>query len=155
MSSNAFAYSFDVVDSVVLTGTGDGSVWRRSISDMTPPAAPELVLLPDGTLEASVSPILTWTHVDRAVSYHLQIAADTTFSSPFIDTFVAGEADTTDSTNAELQSNNLYYWRVGAIDTDGAAGPWSDVRSFMTILFSLDFPARCGSYGIFSEELQT
>ena len=78
----------------------------------------------------SITPILNWNKVTRAVSYQLQVAEDVQFHTiAFQDT---ADLDSI-SHGAILQNNKNYYWRVRAISSPDTSG-FSDTWSFTTII---------------------
>jgi hypothetical protein len=97
----------------------------------TTPASPTLISPSHGALNVSLTPTLTWGSVSGAISYRLQIATDSLFSSPILNngnittnTFVVP--------SSTLNFQTKYYWRVNATNSI-ATGPWSSVWDFTTI----------------------
>lgn len=86
------------------------------------------LIAPANNAVTDAMPAFSWTAMDGATSYQLQVATNTAFSSG-AQTFsnLAGEMHT-----AAPMSDGVYYWRVRAL-TDSSPGEWSPVRSF-TIL---------------------
>jgi hypothetical protein len=74
--------------------------------------------------------VLRWERVPTAEGYRVQLATDTSFSTPVLD-----DSTLTDTLRAitGLQEATWYYWRVHARNLSGA-GPWSDVWTFRTRL---------------------
>ena len=72
---------------------------------------------------------LVWLKVGDAAAYHLQLAADKTFTSPII--------DTKDITGTAYQTTKLaygtYYFRLSSIAADSYEGVWSDAGCFTLI----------------------
>jgi hypothetical protein len=86
------------------------------------------ILLTPGNLTAVTSgPQFSWTSVNLAASYRVDIAlkSDTRFAAPVIS---ANVKTTYFATVAPLPANS-YIWRVRARNADGV-GPWSTVFSF-------------------------
>lgn len=87
------------------------AVW----SFTTRPAAPAVVTPANGGTNIAVSPLLSWTPVDGAVSYRVQLSAATGFSPLLIDAVVT--ADTVRA--GPLANKTKYYWRVSARNANG------------------------------------
>jgi len=71
---------------------------------------------------------LLWNPHQGTVAYRLQLAADSSFALPLIDTLVT---DTTVCHLEHLVLSRTYYWRVMPI-TDVDMGSWSDIWWFTT-----------------------
>jgi hypothetical protein len=107
---------------------GEASDWSDVRSFRVLPASPSLSTPADRSSLQSLRPNLTWSEVDGATFYTIQISksnsfaqlemADTVFSSSF-------------TPKKDLLSSSTYYWRVRA---ESPAGPsvWSQGRSFTT-----------------------
>ncbi|WP_457653714.1 fibronectin type III domain-containing protein [Rhodocaloribacter sp.] len=96
----------------------------------SPPAsAPSAVDPPDGATDVDTTVDLTWTAVDGATSYSVEVATDDAFTN------VVASADGvsgTTTTVGPLEEGTTYFWRVRAANTAGA-GPWSGAFSFTTL----------------------
>ncbi len=72
---------------------------------------------------------LLWLKVGDAAAYHLQLAADKTFTAPII--------DVKDITATDYQTRKLaygtYYFRLSSIAADNYEGVWSDTARFTLI----------------------
>ncbi|MDX1639050.1 MAG: T9SS type A sorting domain-containing protein, partial [Balneolaceae bacterium] len=82
----------------------------------------------DGATGISTSPTLSWSSVDGADNYRLQLSAQSDFSSVVTDTL--------NLTTAEYQASGLnnsttYYWRVLATSATDTSN-WSEVYDFTT-----------------------
>jgi hypothetical protein len=92
------------------------------------PAAPTLLGPGDDQafdLDSDKEVRLSWKPVGGAQKYSLQIATTRLFANKLID-------DTRSKSSARLgiQGEGNFYWQVSAIDSQGAAGPWSEPRAF-------------------------
>lgn len=106
----------------------------------SPPPAPVLVTPADGGSVTTATPVFDWTDVadpdGDPLTYEIQ--ADNNgcaFPSPEVN--VTGLADSTFTPAAAL-ANGTYCWRVRAVDSFGAAGPWSTTFSFSMVLSAFD-----------------
>ena len=71
----------------------------------------------------------TWTPVNNAVEYQLQISDDFTFSdTQFNETLEGTEA----TPNLTYEKSTTYYWRARGLDNDGN-GAWSNTWSFTIV----------------------
>ncbi|MGC8816671.1 MAG: LapA family protein [Candidatus Hadarchaeum sp.] len=97
------------------------------ITELKPPASPELLFPDDGVTLDTVTPAFDWSDV-AASEYHLEIATDREFSHIIL-TKVTMESSATLSQNEALSYGTVYYWRVRGRNAAGL-GDWSQVRSF-------------------------
>ena len=87
--------------------------------------APHL-LTPAAETELKYVPRFTWTAVEAAKIYQLQISTDRDFSS-----LTTYNTPNTDYTPVKPLANDQdYYWRVKAVDNAGTSSPWSEIRHF-------------------------
>lgn len=92
----------------------------------TTPEAPTLSSPDNNSLISDPNPELVWNAVDGGVSYHVQIATDSGFTS-----IVQEQEDITELTyTASTLAEGKYYWRVQAKNIADAYGSWSSVRNF-------------------------
>jgi hypothetical protein len=77
------------------------------------------------TPENSQSITLAWNGVPGAARYHLLISDKALFTEPLYD----AERDSERAVIGEVPEG-AYYWKVAAIDSDGARGPFSSPRRF-------------------------
>jgi formylglycine-generating enzyme required for sulfatase activity len=93
------------------------------------PAAPVPVAPANGAVGRYLTLTLTWQRVTNAVSYDVQVAKDSVFS-----TMVGNDSSvTTDSaTVAGLSLDSGYYWRVRAVGGANVSA-WSGAWSFTTM----------------------
>ncbi len=90
-------------------------------------ATPEL-LAPVDDVETPFVPRFSWTAVEAAKEYRLQISTQTDFGFP-----TEYITRNTDFTPVKALSNDQdYFWRVRAVDYQGTGTPWSEVRGFRT-----------------------
>jgi hypothetical protein len=92
--------------------------------------APTLLSPANGAVVAP-NPTLSWTPVNGAVRYHIQIDSRTWFDQQynFIEYWGLTSTSYTIAGHPEAYFPHLY-WRVQAIDANNVAGPWSEVREF-------------------------
>lgn len=98
--------------------------WLRTYVEC--PLAPPIVS-PNGTTGAARNPLLVWRPPESAVSYHLLVSLNNTFSPAVLDTLVS---DTLVRLNP-LDSNTRYYWRVSGMNDFGEGG-YSVTATFVT-----------------------
>lgn len=105
----------------------EGSVVVLNIDAECPTPTTPALLSPDDDATGVPQPLtLTWAN-NSAPAYHVQIAADSMFAAPVIDTLITG---------ASLEVSGLpeyttHYWRLAAAN-DCGDGNWSPVRAFTT-----------------------
>lgn len=87
--------------------------------------APQL-LAPSSDADMAFVPRFSWTAVEAARKYELQISTQPDFGSANI-----YQTANTEYTPEKTVSNDQdYYWRVKAIDYENVSSPWSQVRRF-------------------------
>ncbi|WP_456430098.1 fibronectin type III domain-containing protein [Rhodocaloribacter sp.] len=116
------SYSFE--------GTGGGT------TGSPPASAPTAVDPPDGATDVDTTVDLTWSAVDGATSYSVEVATDDAFTNVVASADGAGGTTTT---VGPLEEGTTYFWRVRG-ENDAGAGPWSSAFSFTT-LTSVTAPA--------------
>lgn len=95
----------------------------------TLPAKPDLLLPEPGAAGVSTLPEFAWMAVDGAVSYLLQVAADSNaFEASIV--FEQWVEETHLNASVELDSNQVYFWRVVA--SNAFCQQRSDVETFTT-----------------------
>ena len=87
--------------------------------------APDLIGPADDTDQAFL-PQFSWTAVEAADTYLLQLSTDPDFNAP--QQFAVHQ--TTYTPEKGLANDQEYYWRVQALDTVGNSGKWSEIRRF-------------------------
>jgi hypothetical protein len=129
--SNGTAYYWRVNAS----NTGGTSQWSTVWNFSTiaaPPPAPTLFNPANGATNISLTPNMTWSNVNGATSYHLQIATNGSFNNSII-----YDSTSIPATQLMLPSGILggpftYYWRVSSINAGGEGG-FSVVFHFTTV----------------------
>ncbi len=94
------------------------------------PGAPTLTLPSKNATKVSMSPDLVWNSASMVDSFQLQIATDTSFTTPLFDT-IQGNINVY-TAGGKLNNYVVYYWRVRGKDIIGF-GDWSDTGVFRTI----------------------
>jgi hypothetical protein len=94
------------------------------------PSAPTTVTPAMGATNVTTNPTLIWNALPGAVSYRIQLATDSNFTSPVKDT--AGVTDTT-FTCIGLAKSIQYFWRVNATNVGGVS-LWCTPGNFITIV---------------------
>jgi dienelactone hydrolase len=72
---------------------------------------------------------LSWNQAQNAISYRVQVSADSTFSTAFADQITQQLSLTVPN----LNWSSRYFWRVKTLGAQGIEAPWSIVRSFSTM----------------------
>ena len=84
----------------------------------------------DNSQNVALAPTFSWSPVDGAQGYQIQVSERRNMSDRVID--VSGVAGTTFTPEDPLDEDDTHYWRVRALEGDGEEGPWSDRWSFET-----------------------
>ncbi len=91
---------------------------------------PELLFPTVALYPATVIPNFSWSSVDGADAYHIQVSKNENFNI-----VIQHEIDTTVSDTSfqihELETSTKYYWRVAA-EVGGVVGDYGDFRAFIT-----------------------
>lgn len=108
---------------VRITGSGDTG-WATGWFVRDPVAGPTIIG-PSGSLpQPEQPPVVSWTSIDGAESYTLEISTDQNFADPAqIDDFVT---ENTSLINPEPQVPNTYYTRVRAMLGNNVLTAWSN-----------------------------
>jgi hypothetical protein len=95
------------------------------------PGKSTLTLPSNGSTKVSLTPSLSWYISPLPDNFRLQIATDSSFTTPIFD---STQNNITVYTVApgKLTNYGTYYWRVRGSDMNGD-GDWSDIFSFRTI----------------------
>ena len=104
------------------------TLWSGVYSFVTELSAPTLISPANNATNIPTNPTFTWSKVDSATNYQLQVATGSNFDATVIDQ--SGLTGSTYSANG-LSNLSLYYWRVRAIN-ESDTSLWSGVYSFMT-----------------------
>jgi hypothetical protein len=111
---------------------GGNGAWSEVRSFTTIVAVPDAVALlepTDGSKGVSLSPVFSWTSLESALYYQLQIATDSLMGEMIVND--SALTATSDSLEVLLENEKRYYWHVRARNP-GGDGPWSTVWSFLT-----------------------
>ena len=113
-------------------GNGSTGSWSTAWSFTTlppPPGAPTLTLPSNGWAGQSLTPTLTWSSTATALSYEVQAATISDFSTTVLD--ISGLTATSQPIGP-LSMGTVYYWHVNASNIGGASA-WSTASSFTTV----------------------
>ncbi|MFZ4590290.1 MAG: dockerin type I domain-containing protein [Ignavibacteria bacterium] len=117
------------------TNTGGTSNWStvwNFTTILAAPAPPNLLLPVNGAIGVSTQPILDWSDVPGAATYHLQISLNNSFTALALD-----QSGITVSTYTVgpgiLSGTQQYFWRVSSVNV-GGEGLWSTVFNFTTTI---------------------
>ncbi len=137
--------------SFILTGTGTNYLqfsWQVSntptpgelnpgqVYSANPPAVPLLALPGNGSTDQPVNVTLKWNASPAAVLYSLEVARDSLFSAII---FRDSAISDTMQQLAALTNNTKYFWRVKAINGNGASD-YSSAWSFTTSVLQISAP---------------
>ena len=127
----------------ILYPYSDGShVGRPCLAVHTPPPGRPALNSPTNGSTVSLTPTLTWNRAAYASSYRLQVADNSGFNNPAVDT---SGISSTSYTLPALQCNTTYYWRVTASNFFGDSV--SSTRSFLAypVPVQLVSPTNCST----------
>lgn len=91
------------------------------------------LLTPENGSTESTSLAFSWSEVEDAESYEIQLSTNESFSSPL----VSGSSDSVNFNVTELPGETTIFWKVRPVVQD-IKGPWSEVYTFTTIASSGD-----------------
>jgi predicted phage tail protein len=77
-------------------------------------------------------PIMKWEKTASAARYVVQVSSDDLFRSPE-DNYETAAKDYFPPENAKLEVGRQYYWRVRAVDAQGALSAWSKYIAFKIV----------------------
>src|SRR5690606_15926151 len=109
---------------------GGASEYSAIRSFTTVPAiagVPTLISPADEATLVELDESLTWSEVDGALSYDVQVSTDNFFAD-------VSPINVTEGTSYQLsglENETVYYWRVRSVN-DGGASEYSAIRSFTT-----------------------
>lgn len=117
------------------TNPAGTSPWSAKFSFTTvlgPPAAPVLLYPADGAIGINLTPTLDWIDDYSVTTYQLQLSQNQNFTTTLIDSvgFAASQLGVRSGLLTNVQT---YYWRVRTTNNI-TTGPWSETRSFFTLL---------------------
>ena len=118
-----------------IDASGAASPWSSPTIFHVSPAAPTPTNPPAGG-ETSTTPTLQWSTASDGVTYEIEITDITNGGSVVV--LGPARVGTTSYTTAPLSLGHAYQWQVAAIDTSGAASPFSNPTTFHV---SLSAPA--------------
>lgn len=119
---------------------GDGVIKRISLgcTDYTfSLAAPTLTAPSNGATVNGASVTNSWSTVDGAVKYEYQSFNDAAGHNLRFD----GTYTATSKTATNVADGTVFYWHVRAIDSTGAAGPWSNSGSLWKVTIDSTKPS--------------
>jgi hypothetical protein len=108
--------------------------WLDGPVDPTRPPAPTPLLPEDAATGLFPEVTFAWSTVANATSYKLQVSTSNTFASIALEQ--DGIADTLFTVISPLSFGTRYFWRVQAVNDNGA-GSWSAVANFRTVDLNL------------------
>ncbi len=121
LSNNLYYWRVTPIDSADNFGQ-PSNVWSFNFNWNV---APEL-LLPDNDVSLAFLPRFSWTAIEAAAKYELQISTQPDFGA--MNFYQTTNTEYTPEEN--LSNDQDYYWRVKAIDLENNSTPWSEVRQF-------------------------
>jgi photosystem II stability/assembly factor-like uncharacterized protein len=110
----------------------NGNILYTTTGGFPIPGAPNLVAPSNGANNISLTPLLDWDTASSAKEYQVQLATDTLYTSPILDSGSISLSQV-NVPSGLLNNNILYYWRVRGTNA-GATGPWSVNFRFRTIV---------------------
>lgn len=118
---------------------GAWSAYRSMGINFVQPVAPVLLTPTNGSTTNDNTPYLQWSGVayPTALTFQVQVDDNSNFSSPVVSQGGLG----TNYTTGTLP-DGLYYWRVRAINSDGASGLWSATWNFRVQTATLTYRGR-------------
>jgi fibronectin type 3 domain-containing protein len=106
------------------------TIYRLSVPYYhTPPPVPTLKSPSNGSVDQLLNPVLSWNQSLDAVSYHLQVSKNSTFSTTIFDN---SKITGTSIVVGPLEDNTTYYWHVSATNSGGTSN-YSTNWNFTTI----------------------
>jgi M6 family metalloprotease-like protein len=110
-------------------GAQSGGQMVLNVVSAVPPAVPTLLTPVNASLVTNYTPTLDWNGVTGAVTYRLQVATDSAFTSLVIDQTVTSFSFTP---LTALAANTTFYWHVYATNVFNISSAWSITRYFRT-----------------------
>jgi fibronectin type 3 domain-containing protein/predicted SAM-dependent methyltransferase/subtilisin-like proprotein convertase family protein len=105
------------------------SVWNFTNGPGSPPPIPALAAPDNGSNAGGGTVSFQWGKTDRAGKYHIQLAADSSFSNLFYENQAIGGNYTGLNLSGFPDNGRTYYWRLRAGNSLGWSS-WSLTRSF-------------------------
>jgi len=110
------------------SGSAESDTWTFITAAGDVPTPPSLKTPITGSINVYVKPTYKWDISDGATSYDIEIADNNTFINSNL---ISGISTTNYTPTTYLQTNKIYYWRIRAVNINGA-GDWSSVSNFTT-----------------------
>jgi formylglycine-generating enzyme required for sulfatase activity/N-acetylneuraminic acid mutarotase len=108
--------------------------WSFTTISLAAPPVPTLVSPVNGSIGQSRRPMLVWSSVNGATSYHIQVSANPGFTGIVaVDSLLTDTSKTLDSL---LAGGALYFWRVRAKNAAGVSA-WTSAWNFATTAASV------------------
>ena len=114
-----------------LTNNSIAGAWSEVWNFSVQLPGPILLSPSNNSTDSTSPPTFSWSSVQNASRYQVQIDEDQYFSSPVVDQQTTSRTvsipDTLTPGNHQCQVDYYYpyYWRVRALDSGGVQGPWS------------------------------
>jgi hypothetical protein len=96
------------------------------------PDVPSLTSPSDAGISETLYTVFDWVASNGAISYHFQLATDSTFNNLFIDQDYLVNNSFTIPVDKLLTNNTSYYFRVRSYNNVGYSN-WSSIRSFTVV----------------------
>jgi len=123
LPDNDYVLRIRAVDNLGLEGINQDHAFTVNAQ----PAHPDINEPVNNAILRDIRPFFSWTDVNKAGKYHLQIAEDNTFTSMIYD--IPANKGNQFRPATPLPEKNLY-WRVASVDIDGFDGPFSNIMMF-------------------------
>lgn len=98
---------------------------RRLYSNSPLPLAPTLLTPDHAALLSTNDPEFTWSTVENAATYEIQVDSSNPFTLPY-DATASGLSTSYQGTDL---AEGIKYWRVRGVNSSGESGTWSMIRS--------------------------
>jgi photosystem II stability/assembly factor-like uncharacterized protein len=110
----------------------NGNILHTTTAGFPVPGTPVLLTPVNGAINVSLTATLDWDTASSAKTYQVQLATDTSYASPVLDS--SNNSLSQINVPAGLLNNNvLYFWRVRASNA-GATGSWSYSFRFRSVV---------------------
>lgn len=118
---------------------GDWSAIRKFTTLPIAPGEVTLSLPEDASVDVSIKPSFSWVELSGSVTYKLEVSTTSDFSSDILS--VSEIAGGQYVFSSQLALGTTYFWHVRASNISGDS-PWSEARSFITIVDLPSFALR-------------